>query len=59
MQPSVQIESKCQTCPMRARAADNPKSFMARLWRWHTGWCPGWKAYLKELDSKGLQPPQV
>jgi hypothetical protein len=18
---------------------------MSRLWRWHTGWCPGWKAY--------------
>ncbi len=59
MQPPVHIESKCQTCPMRARAADKPKSFMARLWRWHTGWCPGWKAYVKELDSKGLKAPQV
>ena len=25
------------------------KSLMARLWRWHTNWCPGWKAYQKAL----------
>jgi hypothetical protein len=59
MQQTVQIDSKCQTCPMRARAAENPKSLMSRFWRWHTGWCPGWKAYKKELESKGLPPPKV
>ncbi len=31
----------CETCPMRKKAEANPKSFMARLWRWHTKWCPG------------------
>ena len=35
----------CETCPARKKAEANPKSFMARLWRWHTGWFPGWKAY--------------
>jgi hypothetical protein len=36
-----------------------PDSLPARLWRWHTGWCPGWNAYLKELESKGLEVPAV
>jgi hypothetical protein len=35
----------CETCPMRRKAEENPRTLMARLWRWHTGWCPGWKAY--------------
>jgi hypothetical protein len=25
---------------------------MARLWRWHTGWCPGWKKYQKALAEE-------
>ncbi|HSD84080.1 MAG TPA: hypothetical protein VLG46_09490 [Anaerolineae bacterium] len=59
MQQPISIESKCHTCALRARAAENPKALTARLWRWHTKWCPGWKAYLKELDSKGLKRPQI
>lgn len=35
----------CETCAIRQKAETNPKSLMAWLWRWHTGWCPGWKAY--------------
>lgn len=35
----------CETCPLRQKAEANPQSFMARLWRWHTNWCSGWKAY--------------
>jgi hypothetical protein len=31
------------------KAESNPNTFMARLWRWHTGWCPGWKAYQAQL----------
>lgn len=42
----------CETCPMRQKAKDNPKSFMARLWRWHTSWCPGWKAYQAHLAQQ-------
>jgi hypothetical protein len=42
---------------MRVRAARRPGSVLARVWRWHTGWCPGWNAYVKELESKGLPAP--
>lgn len=30
-------------------AENKPKSFWAKLWRWHTKWCPGWKAYQRQL----------
>jgi hypothetical protein len=46
-------EMSCATCPMRQKAEANPKSFMSRLWKWHTGWCPGWKAYQKALTEAG------
>lgn len=59
MQQTVHIDSKCDTCSRRARATERPKSLTARLWRWHTKWCPGWKAYVKELESKGLKAPQI
>jgi hypothetical protein len=29
---------------------------MARLWRWHTGWCPGWKAYQAHLAELRSNP---
>ena len=58
-QQKVQIESKCYTCGRRALAEKRPDSLLPRLWRWHTGWCPGWKAYVKELESKGLVVPTV
>ena len=45
----------CETCPMRQKAEQNPQSLMARLWRWHTRWCPGWKAYQAHLAEK-MQP---
>jgi len=41
--------ARCETCPIRARAERKPNSLIARLWRWHTTWCPGWKAYQKQL----------
>ena len=56
---TVEIESGCETCALRAKAQKNPKSLIARFWRWHTTWCPGWKAYVKELESKGLAAPTV
>jgi hypothetical protein len=43
---------KCETCPFRKKAESNPKSLIARLWKWHTGWCPGWKAYQKHLAQE-------
>lgn len=59
MSANVEIKSKCHTCPMRERAKQNPRSFLSRLWRWHTGWCPGWKAYKKELAELGLPAPEA
>jgi hypothetical protein len=43
----------CETCPMRVKAEANPGKFMSRLWKWHTGWCPGWKAYQAHLAEHG------
>ena len=54
MQEAVHIESRCQKCPLRVRAEARPQSLFAKVWRWHTEWCPGWKAYTKELTEKGL-----
>jgi hypothetical protein len=45
----METEPKCATCPARLKAEANPKGFWSRLWKWHTSWCPGWKAYQKSL----------
>lgn len=42
----------CENCRIRAYATRKPKSIIAKLWRWHTGWCPGWKAYQKALAQE-------
>ncbi|MFW5748212.1 MAG: hypothetical protein ACOCYT_01225 [Chloroflexota bacterium] len=42
----------CETCGLRMKAEANPKGFMARLWRWHTSWCPGWKSYQNYLAEQ-------
>jgi hypothetical protein len=42
-------EHDCETCAFRAKYDNNPKSFLGRLWRWHAGWCPGWKGYITSL----------
>jgi len=34
---------------MKKKAEANPKAIMSKIWKWHTSWCPGWKAYQKEL----------
>jgi hypothetical protein len=39
----------CETCPLRRYSDRRPQSIISRVWRWHTGWCPGWKAYQKSL----------
>lgn len=46
-------EPRCATCPLRLKAESKPKSLLARIWRWHTGWCPGWKAYQQYLAEQG------
>jgi len=44
-------EHGCESCKWRAKAEAAPRSFLARLWRWHTRWCPGWKAYQRSLAT--------
>jgi hypothetical protein len=34
---------------MREKAEKNPEALMSKIWKWHTTWCPGWKAHQKEL----------
>lgn len=48
-------EMGCATCGLRAKAEENPKSFMARLWRFHTKFCPGWKKYQQALAEEAKQ----
>ena len=42
----------CETCAFRAKYDKNPKSLLGRLWRWHAGWCPGWKKYITSLPDE-------
>ncbi len=44
-------DHNCKNCSFRAKYDNNPKSFLVRLWRWHSGWCPGWKSYKKSLTG--------
>jgi hypothetical protein len=46
------MQSKCADCPMRRKAEAEPDRLMSRIWRWHTKWCPGWKAYQRELGQQ-------
>lgn len=48
----------CETCALRQKAEANPRTLRARLWKWHTGWCPGWKAYQVYLaqQKSGSRP---
>lgn len=45
------MASKCANCAMRKNAEANPEKLMSKIWKWHTSWCPGWKAYQKELAA--------
>ena len=46
------LKSRCASCKFRNYAERKPNSLIARIWRWHTGWCPGWKAYQRELAEQ-------
>jgi len=45
-------QHSCETCPFRMKAEAKPQSWLARFWRWHTTWCPGWKAFQQSLNAK-------
>jgi hypothetical protein len=53
------MASGCATCGLRARAEKSPDSWWAKLWRWHTTWCPGWKAYQRELAAEKAAAEQA
>jgi hypothetical protein len=42
----------CEKCRFRGIYDKNPKSLLGRIWKWHIGWCPGWKSYLKSLSDE-------
>jgi hypothetical protein len=44
--------NRCETCSFRVRYDRNPRSILGRMWKWHTRWCPGWKAYIKSLPDE-------
>jgi hypothetical protein len=46
------VIAHCESCAFRRRAEQRPRSLLARLWRWHTRWCPGWKSYQRELARR-------
>ncbi len=46
-------ESKnCENCRFRAKYDENPRALLGRLWRWHAGWCPGWKQYMASVSAE-------
>ncbi|MGE5454578.1 MAG: hypothetical protein ACM3O9_05205 [Methylocystaceae bacterium] len=50
--------SRCETCSMRLYAEKNPQTFKAKLWRWHTKICPGWKQYQRSLNNPERPNPK-
>jgi len=44
--------NNCEHCKFRAKYDQNPESFMGKIWKWHIGWCPGWKSYVKSLSDE-------
>ena len=49
-------EHNCESCNFKKKYDDNPKSILGKIWRWHAGWCPGWKAYITSLpDEKRIE----
>ena len=56
---AVNIEDQamrnCEKCKFRAHYDRNPRSILGRIWKWHIGWCPGWKSYLRSLPNETRQ----
>ncbi len=50
-QEGIQAMSNCEKCKFRAKYDNNPRSILGRIWKWHIGWCPGWKGYLRSLPD--------
>jgi hypothetical protein len=46
----------CEDCGLRRFAERKPDSLIARIWRWHTTWCPGWEVYQLSLAKAQAEP---
>ncbi|MBN1203130.1 MAG: hypothetical protein JXJ20_14870 [Anaerolineae bacterium] len=44
----------CEDCAWRKQAEANPNTWKARLWRWHTKICPGWRSYQRFLKQQQM-----
>ena len=44
-------DHNCRNCGFRGKYDKNPQSLLGRIWRWHAGWCPGWKRYITSLPD--------
>jgi len=42
----------CDKCRFRTIYDKKPQSILGRLWKWHIGWCPGWKFYVNSLPDE-------
>jgi len=42
----------CESCKFKGKYDKHPESLLGRIWKWHIGWCPGWKSYLKSLPDE-------
>ena len=45
-------EQNCESCPIRGKYDQSPKSLIGRFWRWHINFCPGWKRYIRSLEKE-------
>jgi hypothetical protein len=45
-------EPGCARCGLRKKYDEKPRSFLGRLWRWHAGWCPGFRQYMANLPDE-------
>lgn len=46
----------CDTCPIRAYAEEYPETFKARMWQFHTLFCPMWNSYQQMTGEKPVNP---
>ena len=53
------MKSRCEVCKLHSYAEKKPGSLIGRLWQWHTGWCPGWKAYQKYLAKQIVREKRI
>lgn len=46
---TTQTTYVCDYCPIRKHAEEHPDTLKARMWRWHTSFCPMWNTYQERI----------